>query len=246
MESTIAQRDTFYRAAKQEGFRARSAFKLLQVAEHFHLFDSVTRVVDLCAAPGSWSQVCAQKLQGKSDSRIVAVDLQPMAPIPGVIQIRGDITSKTTAEQVIQSMDGKKAQLVISDGAPDVTGLHDLDEFMQSQLVYSAFNIASFLLEDGRTFVAKVFTGRDIKDLFTSLSPFFETVTTMKPRASRVASLESFIVCQGFKLPEGYTPQLELDPTVENETDKPLCPAFVAYGDLSGFDVSPVDVKLEW
>ena len=153
-----------------------------------------------------------------------------------MIEIRGDITSPETAEEVINAMGGEKAQLVISDGAPDVTGLHDLDEYMQSQLIFAAFNIACFMLEDGGTFMAKVFTGRDIEDLFSSLSPFFETVTTMKPRASRAASLESFIVCQGFKLPDGYVPVLASDPMAEFKADKPLCPAFVAFGDLSGYD----------
>ena len=236
MNSIISQRDTFYRAAKQEGYRARSAFKLIQVADHFRLFDNVTRVVDLCAAPGSWSQVCSQRLSGVPGAKIVSIDLQPMAPIPGVIEIRGYITSPETAEEVINAMGGEKAQLVISDGAPDVTGLHDLDEYMQSQLIFAAFNIACFMLEDGGTFMAKVFTGRDIEDLFSSLSPFFETVTTMKPRASRAASLESFIVCQGFKLPDGYVPVLASDPMAEFKADKPLCPAFVAFGDLSGYD----------
>ena len=242
MDSLTSQRDTFYRAAKQEGYRARSAFKLIQVADHFNLFDGVTRIVDLCAAPGSWSQVCAKRLEGVEGSKIVAVDLQPMAPIPGVDQIRGDITSPATAEAVINAMEGQKAQLVISDGAPDVTGLHDLDEFMQSQLVFAAFNIACFMLSEGGTFMAKVFTGRDIRDLFSSLSPFFKTVTTMKPRASRIASLEAFIVCQGFKMPEGYVPKLTADPIAELEADKPLCPAFVAFGDLSGFDKESEDV----
>lgn len=236
MNSITSQRDTFYRAAKQEGYRARSAFKLIQVADHFRLFDGVTRVVDLCAAPGSWSQVCAERLRGVPGAKIVSIDLQPMAPIDGVIEIRGDITSPATASEVIAAMGGARAQLVISDGAPDVTGLHDLDEYMQSQLVFAAFNIACFMLEDGGTFMAKVFTGRDIEDLFSSLSPFFETVTTMKPRASRAASLEAFIVCQGFRLPAGYTPRLAADPMAEYEADAPLCPAFVAFGDLSGFD----------
>jgi tRNA (cytidine32/guanosine34-2'-O)-methyltransferase len=244
MDSVTSQRDTFYRAAKQEGWRARSAFKLIQIADHFHLFDSVTRVVDLCAAPGSWSQVCAQRLEGVAGSRIVAVDLQPMAPIPGVAQIRGDITSPATAEAVVAAMRGERAQLVVSDGAPDVTGLHDLDEFMQSQLVFAAFNIACLLLADGGAFMAKVFTGRDIGDLFSSLSPFFATVTTMKPRASRVASREAFVVCQGFRLPPGYAPRLTADPMAELEADAPLCPAFVAFGDLSGFDRQPAD--LDW
>jgi tRNA (cytidine32/guanosine34-2'-O)-methyltransferase len=99
-------------------------------------------------------------------------------------------------------------------------------------------------LEDGGTFVAKIFKGRDIGDLFSSLSPFFATVTTMKPRASRVTSIESFVVCQGFRLPPGYVPKLTGDPMTDLEADVPLCPAFVAFGDLSGFDKQPT--VLEW
>lgn len=95
--SSKDKRDIYYRLAKEEGWRARSAFKLLHLNEDFDLFTGVTRVVDLCAAPGSWSQVLSRKLiqertEGKDDVKIVAVDLQAMAPLPGVIQIQGDIT----------------------------------------------------------------------------------------------------------------------------------------------------------
>lgn len=95
--SSKDKRDIYYRLAKEQGWRARSAFKLLQIDEDFDLFTGVNRVVDLCAAPGSWSQVLSRKLiqerpEGKDDVKIVAVDLQAMAPLPGVIQIQGDIT----------------------------------------------------------------------------------------------------------------------------------------------------------
>lgn len=95
--SSKDKRDIYYRLAKEQGWRARSAFKLLQLNEDFDLFTGVNRVVDLCAAPGSWSQVLSRKLiqersEGKEDVKIVAVDLQAMAPLPGVIQIQGDIT----------------------------------------------------------------------------------------------------------------------------------------------------------
>ena len=94
--SSKDKRDVYYRLAKEGGWRARSAFKLLQIDEDFNLFSGVNRVVDLCAAPGSWSQVLSRKLieerEGKDDVKIVAVDLQAMAPLPGVIQIQGDIT----------------------------------------------------------------------------------------------------------------------------------------------------------
>jgi len=125
------KRDIYYRFAKEQGWRARSAFKLLHIDERFDIFNGVTRCVDLCAAPGSWSQVLAKRLD--EGSKIVSVDLQPMAPIEGVTCLQGDITSVATAEAIIAQFDGSRADLIVCDGAPDVTGLHDLDEFVQSQ-----------------------------------------------------------------------------------------------------------------
>ena len=128
------KRDIYYRLAKENGWRARSAFKLLQISEEFAIFENVTKVVDLCAAPGSWSQVLSRELYANKNSsdvvKIVAVDLQKMAPLDGVIQIQGDITKLETAEQIISHFQGEKANLVVCDGAPDVTGLHDIDELV--------------------------------------------------------------------------------------------------------------------
>lgn len=142
----------FLRLAKEEGWRARSAFKLLQIQQTLNILDGVTRAVDLCAAPGSWSQVLAQTLMPKNESDekpyIVAVDLQTMSPIPGVKCIKGDITSEETALQIIDALGGAKAQIVVCDGAPDVTGLHELDERLQSQLLFAALSIATCILEE--------------------------------------------------------------------------------------------------
>jgi tRNA (cytidine32/guanosine34-2'-O)-methyltransferase len=162
------KRDVFYRRAKEKGYRARSAFKLLQLDSEFNLFEGVTRAVDLCAAPGSWSQVLSDKLSvnnndASTTTRIVAVDLQPMAPIDGVLCIQGDITSYETAQAILEPFgcnnneegkeeDGNRAELVICDGAPDVTGLHDLDEYLQAQLLMSAVKITTHVLVDGGKF----------------------------------------------------------------------------------------------
>lgn len=130
------KRDVFYRRAKESGYRARSAYKLLQIDAEFNLFNAsdknesglrVRRAVDLCAAPGSWSQVLSDKLITEEYNEedgpcIVAVDLQMMASLgPGVECIQGDITSVTTAESIIKHFKGEKAELVICDGAPDVS-----------------------------------------------------------------------------------------------------------------------------
>ena len=118
--SSKDKRDVYYRLAKEEGWRARSAFKLMQIDEDFQIFQGVKKVVDLCAAPGSWSQVLYKKLEANkadSDVKIVAVDLQAMAPLPGVIQLQGDITKLETAKKIVGYFEGENADLVVCDGA---------------------------------------------------------------------------------------------------------------------------------
>ena len=189
------KRDVFYRRAKEKGYRARSAFKLLQLDSEFNLFDGVTRAVDLCAAPGSWSQVLADRLDSDdANPNIVAVDLQPMAPIDGVLCIQGDITSYDTARSILSPFQTKRAELVICDGAPDVTGLHDLDEYLQAQLLIMAVKITTHVLVEGGTFVAKIFRGRHASQLYAQLRLLFERVSIAKPTSSRNSSLESFVV----------------------------------------------------
>ena len=244
--SSKDKRDVYYRLAKEGGWRARSAFKLLQLNEQFNLFDGVSKVVDLCAAPGSWSQVLSKKLieeRPGQRGKIVAVDLQAMAPLPGVIQIQGDITNVGTAKKIISLFEGECADLVVCDGAPDVTGLHDLDEFIQGQLLLAAFNITTHVLKPGGNFVAKIFRGKDVDLLWSQLSLFFKSVVIAKPSSSRSSSIESFIVCQNYCQPEGYKPTMA-NPLLKAEdadfsklsgANRVLVP-FVACGDLSSYD----------
>ena len=215
------KRDIYYRKAKELGFRARSAFKLLQIDAEFRIFEGVERAVDLCAAPGSWSQLLSRKLYHPDESggigeapssmpatvdlklakdkvKIVAVDLQEMAPIEGVECIKGDITNFSTAERIISYFSGKLADLVVCDGAPDVTGLHDIDEYVQAQLLLAALNITTNLLREGGTFVAKIFRGKDITLLYSQLKIFFAEVYCAKPKSSRNSSIEvgaSHVAC---------------------------------------------------
>jgi tRNA (cytidine32/guanosine34-2'-O)-methyltransferase len=119
-KSSKDKRDIYYRLAKENGWRARSAYKLLQIDEQYNIFEGVTRAVDLCAAPGSWSQVLSQKLSNQSSKpKLVSIDLQTMAPIPGVHQLQGDITKLETTCAIIEYFEGQKADLVVCDGAPD-------------------------------------------------------------------------------------------------------------------------------
>uniref|UniRef100_T1HTK0 Putative tRNA (cytidine(32)/guanosine(34)-2'-O)-methyltransferase n=2 Tax=Rhodnius prolixus TaxID=13249 RepID=T1HTK0_RHOPR len=242
-KSSKDKRDVYYRLAKEEGWRARSAFKLLQIDETFNIFKGVTKAVDLCAAPGSWSQVLSKKLEGNAENKIVAVDLQAMAPIPGVIQIQGDITKTSTAEEIIKHFEGDYADLVVCDGAPDVTGLHDIDEYIQAQLLLAALNITTHVLKQGGTFIAKIFRGREVSLLYSQLRIFFKRVTIVKPRSSRNSSIEAFALCENYSPPKGYIPNM-MNPLLENssinwnkldEINSYIVP-FLACGDLSAFD----------
>ncbi|ODV96967.1 hypothetical protein PACTADRAFT_65658 [Pachysolen tannophilus NRRL Y-2460] len=265
-KSSKDKRDLYYRKAKEEGWRARSAFKLLQLNEQFQLFKGVRRVVDLCAAPGSWSQVLSReiyqkakledtKLESYIEPKLVAVDLQPMSPIEGVTTIQADITHPRTMNKILSVFGGEKADFVCSDGAPDVTGLHDLDEYIQAQLILSALQLTCCILKEGGTFVAKIFRGRDIDLMYSQLGFLFEKVVCAKPRSSRGTSLESFIVCIGYKPRLGWKPTLELDKSTEeffqnsgigraqlnkNDLSFPLeeriIAPFIACGDLSSYD----------
>lgn len=237
--------DVHYRPAKENGWRAHSAFQLLQLHEEFQLFQGVTRAVDLCAAPGSWSQVLSQKIGGEGSCRVVAVDLQAMAPIPGVLQIQGDITQMSTAKEIIQHFEGCSADLVVCDGAPDLTGLHDVDEYMQAQLLLAALNIATHVLKPGGCFVAKIFRGRDVTLLYSQLRVFFSSVVCAKPRSSQNGStLEAFAVCKSYDPPAGFLPDLtrplqdySYDPDF-NQLNGPtrIIVPFVTCGDLSAYD----------
>ena len=256
-KSSKDKRDAYYRLAKEEGWRARSAYKLLQLDEEFNLFEGVTRVVDLCAAPGSWSQVLSrvlikgekfgragwqdkqaatrnyvldldkkpeskveEKPKPREGVRIVAIDLQPMSPLEGVTTMRADITHPSTIPLMLKALDpdtydpaapqgSSPVDLVISDGAPDVTGLHDLDIYVQSQLLWAALNLALCVLKPGGKFVAKIFRGKDVDLLFAQLKIVFDRVRVAKPRSSRASSIEAFVVCEGFCPPEGFTASLD-------------------------------------
>ncbi|GJQ80740.1 hypothetical protein Trydic_g9334 [Trypoxylus dichotomus] len=256
------KRDIYYRKAKEEGWRARSAFKLLQIDQKFEIFKDVTNAVDLCAAPGSWSQVLSRKLymrekeltrndrfrppetsQPNEDVKIVAVDLQAMAPLPGVIQLQGDITQYSTAQAIINHFDGTKADLVVCDGAPDVTGMHSLDIYIQEQLLLGALHIAFNVLKLGGTFVAKIFRGKDSDLLVAQLQLFFENVWIVKPSSSRNSSIEAFVVCKNYKPEVGFDPS-QLTPYLDTKNkdfssltgvNRIVIP-FLVCGDTSAYD----------
>lgn len=269
------KRDPYYRRAKEQGFRARSAFKLQQVDEVFDVLGPhVRRVVDLCSAPGSWSQVLAQRLvagAGGDGVRVVAVDLQAMAPIDGVSFVQGDITSRATAERVTSLFAGAAADVVVCDGAPDVTGLHDVDEFLQWQLLVSAVNIATHVLarggrgthechsrahggvvrdNGGGAFVAKIFTGAQTPLLVAALQRLFREVAVFKPLSSRPGSHEAFVVAQQFAPPPSWEPGWDAPALASGRVDVAGSGArpsaltrFLALADLEGGTIEEATVE---
>ncbi len=185
-------RDRYFRRAKEEGYRARSAYKLLQIQERFHLMRRGDVVIDLGAAPGSWSQVAAQFVGPRG--RVIAVDRQPITPLPGVSILRGDITAPELPTLLLQ-MAGGQVDVVLSDAAPNTSGIRLRDHAMSVALVYAALELARHLLKEGGHFVAKVFEGEDLPQLLTELRRHFARVKPFYPDATRREGREVFLVC---------------------------------------------------
>lgn len=212
------KRDVYYRLAKQLGYRSRSAFKLLQIESFFKVFEQLDPedlIIDLCSAPGGWSQVCTNSMRMIKNSKhmgqeedlsaeteefkyVVAIDIQKMDPIQGVEFIQGDITNQCTLEELKAYSNNRKIKMVICDGAPDITGLTEFDLHIQSQLIYCALNFAVKVLSDGGIFITKMYKGKCTAETLQTLSLFFNKVTIAKPKACRNASYEAFITCEGF------------------------------------------------
>ena len=185
------QRDYYYRLAKEEGFRARSAYKLLQINEKFHVIKRDDSVVDLGAAPGGWLQV-AEKLSG---GKIVGVDLEGISFIPGVTTFRADITAESTVDLVKEALGGE-ADVVICDAAPNLSGAWDRDHAVSVDLARSALQMAKKLLKPRGNFVVKVFQGDMFTDYLNDVRKEFATVHAHSPVASRKESAETYVVAK--------------------------------------------------
>ncbi len=190
------RKETYFQKAKQEGYRARSAYKLLQIQERFHIIRRGDIVVDLGAAPGSWSQVTANLVGDKG--RVIALDLQEIEPIPGVTTLQGNMTDPAIQAQVID-MVGGRAHVVLSDAAPSTTGIKLRDHVLSMELGHAALAVAKNLLVPGGKLVIKVFEGEDLPALLREVKMAFHPVKVHTPAATRSESWEAFIVAQGFK-----------------------------------------------
>lgn len=196
MSKRYDPKDPFYRKAKQAGLRARSAFKLEEIAQRFRLFRQGMSVLDLGAAPGGWLQIIAKRVGPKG--LVVGLDLQPIEPVgPNVVTIEGDIYSDEVLERVL-SLRGERFDVVTSDMAPKTTGIKNVDEARSVELVRHAHALCHRLLRKDGSFVAKVFEGSDFHDLLRDIRKDFGSVKLIRPEATRGRSFEIYVVAMGF------------------------------------------------
>lgn len=194
----MAKRDTWARRAHDAGYRSRAAFKLRQLDEEFDLLERGDTVIDLGGAPGGWLQVAVEAVGG--EGHVIGVDRRHIEPVTDanarVDTIQGDLTESATIDRLREVIEAE-ADLVLSDMAPNMSGDYDLDHARSIHLAQIADEVAETLLATGGTLVIKVFDGRDLESLRGDLDERFRYVATARPPASRDASSEVYLVCEG-------------------------------------------------
>ena len=190
-------RDKYVKKSKQAGFRSRASFKLLEIQGKDRFIKPGMVVVDLGCAPGGWSQA-AKSLVGDKGS-VFAIDILPMAPISGVKFIQGDFTDDAVFEDLIEKVQGESVDLVISDMAPNITGIRAIDQPESMYLAELALDFARSILREGAYFLVKVFEGEGISEFKQCLGSEFEKVKVRKPKASRSRSREMYLLAEKYR-----------------------------------------------
>lgn len=189
-------RDAYVRQARAAKYRARSAFKLAELDRREKLFRPEQVIIDLGAAPGSWSQYVAERLQGRGS--ILAVDRLPIQPIEGVAILQGDLADPDVLEQCHIWLAKRRADLVISDAAPNLTGIAATDQANMAELARLLADIARQTLKPGGHFLIKLFQGDELSAYVEDLREHFRQVQTRKPTASRDSSREIYVLARGY------------------------------------------------
>ncbi|MFB0936662.1 MAG: 23S rRNA (uridine(2552)-2'-O)-methyltransferase RlmE [Propionivibrio sp.] len=189
--------DPYVQRAKAEGFRSRAAFKLMEIDDRDHLIRAGEVVVDLGAAPGGWSQVAAQRMNGRG--RVVALDLLEMDGLHGVQFIQGDFREESVLHQLEELLAGQRVGLVLSDMAPNISGVPVSDQARIMHLAELGLDFCRHWLKPEGAFLVKVFQGYGYEDFVREMKQVFKTVTTRKPDASRDRSAEVYLLGKGLK-----------------------------------------------
>ncbi len=186
------KRDIYVRQSQVDGYRARSAYKLIEIDEKFKIFKNGISVIDLGASPGSWSQYISRTVKS---GRLVSIDLKGMEEIENTIQIKGDFTDLDSQEK-IKGLFKSKVDVVVSDMAVNTTGIKDIDAIYTGELAMEAMNFSKeMLVKEGR-FVSKIFLGSSFNEIVALGKKLFKEVKVFKPKSSRKESKESFIICK--------------------------------------------------
>jgi len=192
-------KDPYVRRARADGYRSRAAFKLLEANSKERFLIPGARVIDLGAAPGGWCQVAASKLG--HTGKIVAVDLLEIAPISGVVVIRGDFREPDVQAQLAGALGSEKADVVLSDMSPNISGIVSADQARAAELVRIAMDFCRAQMKSGGTFLVKVFQGEEFASLLSDMKRTFSAVKVLKPAASREESRETYLLARGLKNP---------------------------------------------
>ena len=189
------RRDIFVRQSKVDGYRARSAYKLIEIDEKFKIFKGGISILDIGAAPGSWSQFAAKKVK---NGKIISIDLKKMEPILNTVQITGDFNNPEIQKE-IKSYLTKGLDVVMSDMAVNTTGIKNLDSLQTGELCKEAMIFSKEVMQDKGFFISKIFMGSSFNEIVALGKKIFKEVKVFKPKLSRKDSKESFIICRNFR-----------------------------------------------
>ena len=186
------RRDIYVRQSKIDGYRARSAYKLMEIDEKFSIFKGGLSVVDIGAAPGSWSQYAEKKIK---NGKLISIDLKKMEPLGNSVQIQGDFTEDKIKDEILKSAEGK-INIVMSDMAVNTTGIKNIDAIQTGELCMEAMIFSKDILLQEGSFISKIFMGGSFNEIVAKGKEIFKEVKVFKPKSSRKDSKESFIICK--------------------------------------------------
>ena len=189
--------DEFVKRAQKEGYRARAAYKLIEIDDKDKLIKPGMTIVDLGSTPGSWSQVAVQRLKGQGS--VIALDILDMTGIPGVTFIQGDFREEAVLKQLQEAINNRPVDLVIADMAPNISGVKDVDQAGAAYLTELALEFSKDWLKPNGNFLVKVFIGAGFDDIVKTMRQHFDKVVTRKPKASRDRSSEVYLLGLGRK-----------------------------------------------